>query len=79
MADLLGGMRFGRGKDKKAPATKADLPYIRCGVCEGVVKQAISAVKKMRSEATAVKKVRRSDLYSLDLNNLIRTANPSNY
>jgi len=68
MAEMLGGTRFGRGKDKKAPVTKADLPYIRCGVCEGVAKHAVAAVKTMRSEATVVKKVRlgmaRSDLRS---------------
>ena len=44
-------------QDKKAPAVKADLPYIRCGVCEGIVKHSIAGVKKMKAEATPIKKV----------------------
>lgn len=58
MAEMLGGTRFGRGKDKKAPVTKADLPYIRCGVCESVAKHAVIVVENMRSMATQANKVR---------------------
>jgi hypothetical protein len=38
MAEMFGGQQFGRGKDKKAAAVKADIPYIRCGTCEAIVK-----------------------------------------
>ena len=59
MAEMFGGQQFGRGKDKKAAAIKADLPLIRCGTCEGIVKQSIAAVKQMRADATPIKKVGR--------------------
>jgi len=43
---------------EKAPVTKADLPYIRCGVCESVAKHAVIVVENMRSMATQANKVR---------------------
>lgn len=41
MAEMFGGKQFGRGKEKKAPAVKADLPFIRCSACEAIVEQAL--------------------------------------
>ncbi len=57
MAKKLGGKQFGRGKEKKDPAVKSDLKYIRCQTCEAIVKHAIMTVKQNRSQDTAVKKV----------------------
>jgi hypothetical protein len=58
MADMLGGRQFGRGKEQKAPVVKSDLPFIRCGTCDAVVKQMGRAVAKLRETQTAAKKVR---------------------
>lgn len=63
---LCGGpaaAQFGGGKrpEKKAPIVKADLPYIRCGTCEVMVKQAMNRVKKLREEQTPGKVVRSRD------------------
>lgn len=56
---LAHGQGFGGGSKgpDKAPASKADLPLIRCQVCEAVVKQAISEVKGMRAELKPGKRV----------------------
>ena len=44
-------MGMGMGADKpKAAAVKSDIKFIKCQVCEAVVKQATRRVKAMRSE-----------------------------
>lgn len=55
-AAQFGGMP--KKEEKKAPANKEDLKYIKCAVCEAVVKHAMKATKGMREAATAHKPVR---------------------
>jgi hypothetical protein len=49
---------MGKREEKKAPAVKADLPFIRCGACEAIAKQALKKVKAMREAVTPGKPVR---------------------
>jgi hypothetical protein len=53
--DMMGGMP--KPEQKKAPAVKEDIPYIRCQVCEAVVKQSIKLVKDLTAELKPGKKV----------------------
>jgi hypothetical protein len=56
MDSMMAGMP--KPEQKKAPAVKEDIPYIRCQVCEAVVKQSIKLVKDLRAEVKPGKKVR---------------------
>lgn len=47
----------GSSPPPKAPAVVADIPYIKCGVCQAFVKQAMSAVKTLRTDEKPGKKV----------------------
>lgn len=54
---MMPGMGMGGGKDeKKFPAVKADVKYIRCGVCEEMAKNMHREIKKMRDELPKTKK-----------------------
>lgn len=46
----------------KTPARAEDLPYIKCGVCQAFVKQAMNAVKTLRSEEKPGQKVTEGDI-----------------
>lgn len=54
MAQMFNGRQFGRGKDKKAPAVKADIPFIRCGVCESLVSQTLGSTANKRTTGKLV-------------------------
>jgi len=57
--------QFGGGNrppPPKPPASKADLPLIRCQVCEAVVKQAREVVKTLRAEVKPGKKLSEGDI-----------------
>lgn len=64
MAEMMGGKRFGRGKDKKAPAIKADLPLIACQTCELAVKELLRVVAAKRA-ASPVKKLTEGDVIEI--------------
>lgn len=49
-------------QEPKAAAVKADIPYIKCQVCEAFVKQAINVTKRLREAATASKKLDDGDI-----------------
>ncbi len=51
----FGGMP--KKEEKKAPATKADIPLIRCGVCEAIVKASTKMVKTLKENVTVGGKV----------------------
>lgn len=53
------GMDMGNYEEPKAPAVKADLPYIRCSVCQEVAKEAYRMIKAMRDALKPGQKVRR--------------------
>eukprot|EP00199_Chlamydomonas_sp_CCMP681_P005464 CAMPEP_0119107866 /NCGR_PEP_ID=MMETSP1180-20130426/12000_1 /TAXON_ID=3052 ORGANISM="Chlamydomonas cf sp, Strain CCMP681" /NCGR_SAMPLE_ID=MMETSP1180 /ASSEMBLY_ACC=CAM_ASM_000741 /LENGTH=243 /DNA_ID=CAMNT_0007093413 /DNA_START=60 /DNA_END=787 /DNA_ORIENTATION=+ len=57
----MGGMGGNKGPDK-APARKADLPFIRCQVCQAIVKQSVASVKAMRSALKPGKKLEEADI-----------------
>ncbi|KAL6762700.1 hypothetical protein V8C86DRAFT_2513742 [Haematococcus lacustris] len=52
----MGGMPRPDTKTK-VPAVKADIPFIRCGVCEAMVKQSVKAVKGLQAAATPAQKM----------------------
>lgn len=56
MASMMGG---GSKPPEKVPANVADLPFIRCAVCEAYIKQAMLAVKALRAEEKPGAKVGR--------------------
>jgi hypothetical protein len=48
---------FGGGAGREVPpAVRADVPHIRCGVCQQFVKQGLRVVKAMREELKPGKK-----------------------
>lgn len=53
---MPGGKKVGRGAATE-PAVKSDIPFIRCQVCDAVVKTAHREVNKMRSEVKPGAKV----------------------
>jgi len=65
MAEMLGGRQFGRGKDKKDPAVKADLPLIRCGACEAAARHMLRATQKLRDNATKANPMREADILDM--------------
>lgn len=58
--DIMSGrsQQFGRkAAGNKAPAVKSDLKYIKCQVCETIVKHSLKTVKTLREELKAHEKV----------------------
>ncbi|GBF95667.1 hypothetical protein Rsub_08649 [Raphidocelis subcapitata] len=54
---------FGGGGGRQTPpAVRADVPFIRCGVCQHFVKQALRVLKTMREELKPGKKLEEADL-----------------
>jgi hypothetical protein len=52
------GMPGGKKEKVKAPAVKSDIKYIKCSVCEEIVKSLHREVKTMRDALSKNKKVR---------------------
>ena len=54
-----GGMpgMMGGGQEERPSYVRADVQYVRCGVCAEFVKEARSAVKEMRAKLALGKKV----------------------
>ncbi|CAD7705086.1 unnamed protein product [Ostreobium quekettii] len=64
-------MNFGAGRpdEAKAPAVKADIRYIKCGVCEHLVREALRGVKRIAADVKPGKKVEESEIMDM-LDNL---------
>uniref|UniRef100_A0A7S0R519 Saposin B-type domain-containing protein n=1 Tax=Pyramimonas obovata TaxID=1411642 RepID=A0A7S0R519_9CHLO len=61
---MMPGMGGGKKKDK-APAVKSDIKYIKCSVCEEIVKFLHREVKKMRDELPKNKKLAEFDILEM--------------
>eukprot|EP00878_Enallax_costatus_P001617 GHUV01001768.1.p1 GENE.GHUV01001768.1~~GHUV01001768.1.p1 ORF type:complete len:313 (+),score=74.73 GHUV01001768.1:240-1178(+) len=73
---MMPGMGMGMGPDKpKAAAIKSDTKFIKCQVCEAVVKQATRRVKAMRSELKPGTKLEESSIIEF-LENICSTIKP---
>lgn len=47
-----------KGGEEKAPARKSDIPYIKCQVCQHLVREAARSIKKRRDGLNPGKKVK---------------------
>ncbi|GMH42954.1 hypothetical protein BSKO_10876 [Bryopsis sp. KO-2023] len=49
---------FGQGREEKAPAKKSDIKYIRCAVCQNLIREASRLTKRLRDDVKPGKQVR---------------------
>ena len=65
MAEMMGGKRFGRGKEKKAASRKADIPLLSCQTCELTVNELLGVVASKKAAAGPAKKLTEGDVIEI--------------